>query len=132
MAIRLTIENLYGGVVRERLAQELEKVLANIADINTTAKKPRTITLKLKFSPNEQRNIAAVQIACSSALQPVEPTETSVSMGMDIKTGELYAEEIGFGENVNQVILPGIELRGPITSVMPNPIPVGFNAVAKE
>jgi len=130
MAIRLTIENLYGGAVRERLAQELQNVLANIADINTPAKKPRTITLKLKVTPNADRNIAAVQIACTSALQPVEPLETSISMGTDIRTGELYAEEIGAGENAGQNILPGVEIRGPLTQE--NKPSIGFNAITKE
>lgn len=130
MAIRLSVENLYGGAILERLSEELQKALLNIQDINTPAKKPRTITMKLKITPNEQRNVASVQVVCSSSLQPAEAIETSISMGTDIRTGELYADEIGAGENIEQNVMPGVQFRGKLAKEPSTAI--GFNAVTKE
>lgn len=130
MAIRLSIDTLYGGAILERLADELQKAIANIQDINTPAKKPRVITMQLKITPNEQRNVASVQIICSSKLQAAEVIETSISMGADIRTGELYAEEIGAGENIEQNTLPGVQFRGKLAKEPQTAI--GFNAVAQE
>ncbi|MDR0477018.1 MAG: hypothetical protein LBH14_03645 [Desulfobulbaceae bacterium] len=58
----------------EMLRFELDKVAANIIDINTDAKKARLVTLTLKLSPNERiREDVVVELGVSSKLAPVHP-----------------------------------------------------------
>ncbi len=105
--IKLTVENLYGGGAVERFHSELEKVIANILDPNTPAKKPRKVKLEMTIKPNEQRNMAEVLVTTSCSLQAPEPLETSIYIGADPRTGEIGASEIVSGENPEQHIFPG-------------------------
>lgn len=114
MSIPLTVENLYGGGVVERVHAEIRKAIANIVDLNTPAKKPRVVTLKITIKPNESRNLADVTVATSSTLQAPQPIETSIQIGHDPRTGEVGAEEIVKGENYMQNTLPGTMQKGNI------------------
>lgn len=89
--IPLKIETLYGGGAVERLQEEIQRVIANICDPNTPAKKVRKIKLELVVKPNEQRNMAEVIVNTSSTLCPPEPLETSIYIGNDPRTGEVAA-----------------------------------------
>lgn len=111
--IPLKIETLYGGGAVERLQEEIQRVIANICDQNTPAKKARKIKLELVIKPNEQRNMAEVIVNTSSTLCPPEPLETSIYIGNDPKTGEVAAAEISSGENPGQNLLPGAQEHMP-------------------
>ena len=81
--IPLKIETLYGGGAVERLQEEIQRVIANICDPNTPAKKARKIKLELVVKPNEQRNMAEVVVNTSSTLcppEPLEPASTSATI----------------------------------------------------
>lgn len=56
------------GAAMELFDAELEKVLDNIADQNTDSAQAREITLKVKFSPSEDRKSAALGIQVKSKL----------------------------------------------------------------
>ena len=116
---KLTIENLYGGGVVERLHEELEKVIANICDPNTPAKKKRKVKLEISISPNEMRNMAEVLVTASSVLAPPEAIETSIYIGADPRTGEVAASEITSGENPLQHTFPDTMTKGKITNFTP-------------
>lgn len=58
--IELNVSTLSQGGAVERFQDELTRVIANITDPNTPAKKARTVTLKMTIKPNEQRNMAEV------------------------------------------------------------------------
>lgn len=115
--IPLKIETLYGGGAVERLQEEIQRVIANICDPNTPAKKVRKIKLELVVKPNEQRNMAEVVVNTSSTLCPPEPLETSIYIGNDPRTGEVAASEITSGEDPNQNLLPDVKvhMNGKIT-----------------
>jgi len=69
----------------------LDKVLQNIGDPNTDAEATRTITLKIKIKPDENRELAGVQIDAESKLAPHRPVGTSVFVGK--KDGRVVAVE---------------------------------------
>ena len=115
MSIPLSPETLACGGVLERLQDEFDKVLANIADPNTEAKKPRTVTLKITIKPNEQRNLADMSILTSSSLQPSAPLETSIIIDKE-RSGKVVASELVGGEDQYQHQLPGTGTAGKVAA----------------
>lgn len=107
--IELNSATLAAGGLIERLNEEIHKAVANCLDINTPAKKVRTVSLKLKIKPDETRSFATVSVETSSTLCPPEAINTSIYMSQNLKTGEIVASEVGAGENPMQEILPGTE-----------------------
>ncbi|WP_270229536.1 hypothetical protein, partial [Desulfovibrio legallii] len=87
--LELNVATLSQGGAVERFQEELTRVIANITDPNTPAKKTRTVTLKMTIKPNEQRNMAEVLVATSSTICPANPIETSIYIGANPKTGEI-------------------------------------------
>lgn len=116
--IELNAATIAGGGLVERLNEELQKVVANCLDVNTEAKKTRTVTLKIKVKPDESRCFAGVNVETSSTLCPPEPIATSIFMETNLTTGEITASEMASGENPNQQLLPGTErdMPGKITA----------------
>lgn len=51
----LGLENLKDGAAVEMLNDELQRVLANIQDVNTDSKQVRELNLKIKIKPSEGR-----------------------------------------------------------------------------
>jgi hypothetical protein len=66
----VSLSNLSSGVADELFSRELEKVLDNIADINTSHSKAREITLKLVIKPNMQRDSGDISIKVTSKIAP--------------------------------------------------------------
>lgn len=116
--IELNSATLAAGGLIERLNEEIRKAVANCLDVNTEAKKTRTVTLKIKIKPDKTRSFADVSVETSSALCPPEAINTSIYMSQNLKTGEIAASEVGTGENPLQEILPGTEnnFSGKITN----------------
>ena len=96
--INLSIPTLANGALLERFNEEIGKVVANISDPNTPAKKPRVITMKMTIKPNEQRNMAEIVVATSSTLCAPTPIETGIYIGLNPKTGEVGASEFASEE----------------------------------
>lgn len=107
--IELNAATLAAGGLVERLNGELQKAVANCLDVNTEAKKTRTVTLKIKIKPAETRSVATVSVETATTLCPPEAINTSIYMVQDLKTGEIVASEVNVGENPMQEILPGTE-----------------------
>lgn len=109
--IELSAATLAAGGLMERLNEEIQKAVANCLDVNTEAKKTRTVTLKIKIKPDETRSVATVSLETSSTLCPPEAINTSIYMTQNLKTGEITASEVGAGENPMQELLPGTEVE---------------------
>jgi hypothetical protein len=77
----LTLLNVAGGAAAELFQNELQSVLANIANVNTSASAKREIRLTFAFTPNEARDAADVQIAVATRLASTIGGETKVYMG---------------------------------------------------
>ncbi len=79
----LCLETLREGAAVERFNDELQTVLANIVDFNTSHKTKRSITLKVEFTPNEDRTNMGLNITCVSKLAPPKPVEGFAYVGQD-------------------------------------------------
>lgn len=89
------LQDLVGGALQETFAKSFEKVIGNMQDVNTPFKTKRAITITLGFEQNELRDDVKVSIDVKEKLAPQAGLKTSFSIGKDLKTGELYAEEYG-------------------------------------
>ena len=89
------LAQLVGGAVQEKFAKSFERVLENMLDINTSFKAKRSITIKLTFEENEQRDDIKARVDVSEKLAPQAAIETSFAFGKDLKTGEIMVEEYG-------------------------------------
>lgn len=79
---QVTLANLADGAVVERFADELERVLANIQDPNTTLV-TRTITLTVKIKPDENRRVGAVGISAKATMAPTRPLSAAIMIGKE-------------------------------------------------
>jgi hypothetical protein len=87
--ITINIGNVCDGAVVEAFELELRKCLVNIYDLSTSATASRTISLKVKLKPREDRVQIDVQFDCDSSLAPVISKTSRMFVGKD-EGGQLY------------------------------------------
>lgn len=92
---KINLQDIVGGQLQEQFQKSFEKVLENLQNPNTPYKNSREINIKLKFTQNEARDDVHVAVICAEKLAPQSPMATAFSIGKDIRTGEMYAEEYG-------------------------------------
>ena len=90
----INLERFAGGKLSVQLNKALEKVTENIQDPNTDAQKVRKINVSISFRPNDERNFAATTVETKLSLAPELGATTALSMGRDLRTGEVEAVEI--------------------------------------
>lgn len=88
------LDELMDGGVTERFNDELKRVLENVFDPNTDAKKKRGITMSISITPNERRDAAEFKVEVKSTLAPPVPNAQTVFLNRDEKTGTITATEI--------------------------------------
>ena len=89
------LAELVGGALQEKFSKSLERVIENLLDINTPYKARRSISIKISFDQNEKRDDVKVHIDVTEKLAPQGAIETAFSIGKDLETGEIRAEEYG-------------------------------------
>ena len=89
-----SILEMASGLIKEQVNSETEKIIDNILDINTEAKKKRTLTLTIDFLPNWDRSEVSVTATAKSKLLPSNSVQTMLYVGADSFTGELQAVEM--------------------------------------
>lgn len=82
------------GAIMEQVNIETAKVLDNIIDPNTEAKKKRQIVLTVDFTPSADRQTVTVSATAKSKLLPNNAIQTSLYVGVDHSTGEVIATEM--------------------------------------
>lgn len=87
----VTLDTIGGGALPELFTREMTRVLENIADPNTEASAKRTITVQISFKAKNDREMADVDIICSSKLAPIAKVSTTLYMGR--QGGRLVAVE---------------------------------------
>lgn len=92
---KVNLETFAGGALQEKFNDAMEKVLANLTDVNTPWKNKRKIIVEVTFEQNEDRDDSTVNVSAVPKLAPVKPVSTRMAIGKDLKTGELFAEEYG-------------------------------------
>ena len=91
---KVSLATVGGGAAIERFDIALQQVINNILDVNTDARKERSVTLKVTFRPTENRDMGAVSVDVVPKLAPVSAFKTQVFLGTDA-TGKGMACEPG-------------------------------------
>lgn len=89
----IDFENLAGGALKEKLNQEVKKILENITDPNTKETETRKLTLNISFKPSKERDLAEISIETKSKLAPAIPSTTKIIIDKDFSTGKVAAAE---------------------------------------
>lgn len=92
--IDLPLSDLANGAIQEKLDYELKKVFDNIHDLNTKAQDKRTVTIKLDFIPDENRQTVIVESNFTTKLANVKGVSTTVLTGRDLTSGNVEAKEL--------------------------------------
>ncbi|MDU1888735.1 MAG: replication terminator protein [Enterococcus faecalis] len=92
--IELNLAKLANGAIQEKLDGELEKVFENIHDPNTKPTDKRTVTIKLVFKPDENRQVVAMTSSFSTTPAPVRDFDTTILTGKDLTNGKIAAREL--------------------------------------
>lgn len=87
----VTLDTIGGGALSELFDAELARILSNITDPNTDTSTKRVMTITVKFKANRDRDVADVEIACSSKLAGIMTVNTQLFMGKH--QGRLIAVE---------------------------------------
>lgn len=90
----IDLEQFAGGKLSVQLNKALEKITENVQDPNTDAQKVRKINVSISFRPNDERNFVATTVETKLSLAPELGATTALSMGRDLRTGEVEAVEI--------------------------------------
>ncbi len=88
------LEEFAGGKLSVQLNKALEKVTENIQDPNTDAQKVRKINVSISLRPNDERNFVSTTVETKLSIAPELGATTALSMGRDLRTGEVEAIEI--------------------------------------
>lgn len=92
---KVNLETFAGGALQEQFDDAMEKVLVNLTDPNTPWKNKRKILVEVTFEQNEDRNDSTVNVSAVPKLAPVKPVSTRMTIGKDLDTGEVFAQEYG-------------------------------------
>lgn len=92
--IELPLSGLAEGAIQEKLDLELKKVFDNIHDPNTKAQDKRTVTIKLEFVPDENRQIVKLNSNIAIKLANVVDTSITVLTDKNLTDGKIEAKEL--------------------------------------
>jgi len=98
--VPIDLTTVNDGAMMEGFGIELQKVLANIADINTPATATRSVTLTLILKPHSDRVVIESEVKCSSKIADIETHKAKIYLGMTEKR-----DLIAFASDPRQMIL---------------------------
>lgn len=90
---RTSILEMAKGAIMEQVDGEVGKIVDNIIDPNTEAKKKRQLVVTIDFVPSGDRTVVNVSASAKSKLQPANQIQTSLYVGMN-GDGEIVATEM--------------------------------------
>lgn len=106
MAEKLTLASMCAGGVQERIDRALAKISDNILDLNTDAKKKRTLDIKIVLTPSEDdREDVAVEVQTSVKLAPEMGLKTQLFINKDFRSGVTTLTEHAKGAIKGQLTL---------------------------
>ncbi|MCM6930313.1 replication terminator protein [Enterococcus italicus] len=123
--IDLQLSELAEGAIQEKLDGELQKIFSNIHDLNTKATDKRTVTIKLEFKPDENRQVISMNSDFTTKLAPVEGVSTTVLTGRDLNTGKVEAHEL-------RSAVPGQTYIDPVDGLQKTDIGQPIDVIEKE
>ncbi|MCE4957693.1 replication terminator protein [Macrococcoides caseolyticum] len=93
---KIDLSKLADGAVQERFEDAFNKALENIHDLNTDPKKTRKVTLEVKISSDENRELLFMDVSAKTSLQSRTPIGVTMMTGVDSK-GNPEATELKSG-----------------------------------
>lgn len=101
-ADKVTLSTVGGGALEEMFQYEVNRVFANVDDVNTDPRKVREITLKLRCVPLPDRSGVSFEAQAASKLAPVKPAMGIMyarkdgrggfeAVGRDTRQGDMFA-----------------------------------------
>lgn len=100
-AQELTLLTICKGAVPEIFAHEMQKVITNMADPNTSATKPRKVTMEFTFTPFPDRSGASVSLSCKATLGALDASGVTGSIYLAKREGKYAA----FSRDLRQEML---------------------------
>lgn len=91
----VTLDTLNLGAARELFEEAWKRLLANVADENTSAKAVRKLTIEVKVKPNEERNSAITTVSVKESLAQLNPHEHFVQFSTDGRRVRAYTTDPG-------------------------------------
>lgn len=91
----INLEEFAAGALTAQINRAMEDVTKNVQDPNTDATATRKITVTIVLKPNDRRDFVATGVQTKTTLAPVLGAVTAISMGKNLKTGEVEAVEVG-------------------------------------
>lgn len=85
--------DMAGGAIKERVNYELTKIIENITDPNTSATKPRTLTVQIKLLPDSERKNISIDTIVKSKIEPTNAISTPLYLTEDSE-GQRVAVEM--------------------------------------
>lgn len=91
---KASILEMAKGAIMEQVNGEISKIVDNIIDPNTEAKKKRQLVLTIDFLPSADRSVVSVSASAKCKLQCANSIQTSLYVGVNGSTGEIIATEM--------------------------------------
>lgn len=97
----LNISNIGNGALIEKANADIEKILQNILDLNTSPIQKRKLTLTITFVPYEDRSGANIVYETKNTLAPFKPGTTRIAVGQTSE-GIVLVQEINKDAMIGQ------------------------------
>lgn len=106
--MEFNLKEIANGAVQELFENDLNKILDNIQDPNTSLKKGRKLTINFTFKPlGEDRDMVTVEIDTKSVLAPVEGISTQILI--DKNGSKLNAVEFNKDAMKGQMVIEDLK-----------------------
>lgn len=102
----ISLETIADGVAPEIFGHELEKVAANIVDMNTSAKTKRKIVLTFTFEPDPEREETRITVESSVKLAQIKPYAKTAFMGKRNGKTTIFAQDDKQVEMFDEQVTP--------------------------
>lgn len=104
----LSLANMRGGAIIEAVDAEIQRVLNNIVDPNSTPEAKRTVTLTITFKPNRENDQCVITAQAKSNLAPDISISTAAFIGVDRGFGVAHEFlspqlELPLNDNVTEI-----------------------------
>lgn len=94
--INFNLSEIADGGLQEKFDRSLKKVIENIMNPNTEAKKKRKVTINISLTPSENRDTVSIDTEVKNTLVPENGVATTLLIGRDAKE-EVAANELKSG-----------------------------------
>jgi hypothetical protein len=98
----VTLESMAEGAIEEKFANEMKRVAANIADLNTSPTAAREIKITIKMKPTEDRSSWVME---SQVVSKLAPSKGVVSSGhFELQGGKVVPVEAIKPESIADIL----------------------------